>query len=230
MNEKSKGGVKTKILLSAQSLFYTKGYEKTSVENIISEAGVSKGGFYHYFKSKEKLLDELLNMHIEKHVLSWREVIKRHDLNAFEKLKIVFENSAVIKSADPELIITLCMIYKSPENLLLRYKQQKISVELMNREFLPLIYQGIDEGIFRIAFPENVFKILITISSTYFDEICNLLLEFVSSGDISAKDNIKTIYNEINYYFCNVLGMEKEKDVFDGEMIDKFFKNFGKKV
>ena len=50
---------KQEFLDAAQKLFYEQGYDQTSVNTIIDAVGVSKGTFYHYFKSKEDLLDAL---------------------------------------------------------------------------------------------------------------------------------------------------------------------------
>jgi TetR/AcrR family transcriptional repressor of nem operon len=44
-----------KLIATAQGLMHTQGYQPTSVDEIIAAAGVSKGSFYHYFKSKEEL-------------------------------------------------------------------------------------------------------------------------------------------------------------------------------
>ncbi len=51
---------KNKILDSAQDLMLSKGFEATSLEAICKKAGVTKGGFFHYFKSKEDLGKVLL--------------------------------------------------------------------------------------------------------------------------------------------------------------------------
>ncbi len=49
-----------RILQSAKELFAKKGYKNTSVEEIVQQAGISKGGFYFYFKSKSELMKELI--------------------------------------------------------------------------------------------------------------------------------------------------------------------------
>ncbi|GAB6066160.1 TetR/AcrR family transcriptional regulator [Aquifex pyrophilus] len=51
---------KERILLSAKRLFSEKGYYGTSVEEIVRDAGLSKGAFYFYFKSKEDVFKELI--------------------------------------------------------------------------------------------------------------------------------------------------------------------------
>ncbi len=44
-----------KILESAHSLFWSRGYHRTSIDNILEQSGTSKGNFYFHFKSKEEL-------------------------------------------------------------------------------------------------------------------------------------------------------------------------------
>ncbi len=48
-----------KIIDAAWQLFYDKGYEETTVEDIIRASGTSKGSFYHYFESKDSLMGSL---------------------------------------------------------------------------------------------------------------------------------------------------------------------------
>ena len=50
---------KSRIVKSAWNLFYKNGYDDTTVEDIITASKTSKGTFYHYFKSKEGLLNTL---------------------------------------------------------------------------------------------------------------------------------------------------------------------------
>src|SRR6188474_2457999 len=52
---------RTKILDSAIQLFSTRGFNAASVDDICEEAGISKGAFYHHFKSKQLLFLALLD-------------------------------------------------------------------------------------------------------------------------------------------------------------------------
>ncbi|MFN3870483.1 MAG: TetR/AcrR family transcriptional regulator [Aquificaceae bacterium] len=52
---------KDRIIQSAKELFAKMGYNHTSVEDIVRHAGFSKGAFYFYFKSKDQLVQELIN-------------------------------------------------------------------------------------------------------------------------------------------------------------------------
>ena len=61
--------VRRRILSAAVDLFADHGYDATSVSQVISRAGVAKGGFYHHFASKDELLiavyGELINRQLE---------------------------------------------------------------------------------------------------------------------------------------------------------------------
>ena len=51
---------KLELVQIAYRMFLTKGYENTSVDEILEEAGIAKGTFYYYFESKELLLEEVI--------------------------------------------------------------------------------------------------------------------------------------------------------------------------
>lgn len=48
------------ILDAAQSLFFARGWDAVTLADVIAEAGISKGGFYHHFAAKEDLLDAIV--------------------------------------------------------------------------------------------------------------------------------------------------------------------------
>ena len=58
---------KNRIVKAAWNLFYKKGYEQTTVEDIIAASKTSKGTFYHYFKGKEALLNSLSDLFDQKY-------------------------------------------------------------------------------------------------------------------------------------------------------------------
>ena len=49
-------------------MFLTKGYDNTSIDDIIHEAQIAKGTYYYYFESKESTLEEVINMMINEEV------------------------------------------------------------------------------------------------------------------------------------------------------------------
>ena len=84
-------GVPQRVIEAATALFAEQGYESTSVQQIVSRAGVTKGAMYHYFSSKDELLAgtyaqllDLQNAHLV-------DIVGR-DLPALDRVRLVGED------------------------------------------------------------------------------------------------------------------------------------------
>lgn len=75
---------KAKIAKVAWKLFHEKGYDETTIDDIILESGTSKGSFYHYYSSKDELLVSLPEVFDTK----YEEVLQTLDpeMNSYDKL------------------------------------------------------------------------------------------------------------------------------------------------
>ena len=76
---------KKELVNSAYKLFMTKGYENTSVDEIIAEAKIAKGTYYYHFESKEQILEEVVNMMISDGVERAKQILQS-DFKIEEKL------------------------------------------------------------------------------------------------------------------------------------------------
>lgn len=72
------------LLNAAWKLFYEKGYQNTTMEDILQEAHCSKGRFYYYFHAKGELLDSLYELFDEKYEEFYAGIDKNS--NSFEQL------------------------------------------------------------------------------------------------------------------------------------------------
>ena len=61
MNNNTKDNTKTQILEAALHVFVKSGYSKTTMDDIVSESGHSKGAIYHYYSSKKDLFLSLID-------------------------------------------------------------------------------------------------------------------------------------------------------------------------
>jgi AcrR family transcriptional regulator len=68
---------RARVLDAAVELFAQQGYDGTSVTQVITRAGVAKGGFYHHFASKEALLYEVYGDLIRRQLDGMDEIIAR---------------------------------------------------------------------------------------------------------------------------------------------------------
>ena len=74
------------LIHAALVLFDTNGYPRTSVEDIVAKAKVTKGAFYHHFGSKEEVLEIIHNVYVESQIELCTRIISE-DLNPREKLR-----------------------------------------------------------------------------------------------------------------------------------------------
>ncbi len=77
---------KEKILEVAEELFGQKGFSGTSISDIASAAGVSKSLIFHYFESKNKIIENLLNSKLSKIEESISEIFEDKNLASIEKI------------------------------------------------------------------------------------------------------------------------------------------------
>ena len=127
-----------KILDASLKLFLEKGYEETTVLDIISEmGGLTRGAFYHHFKSKEEVFDSLCEiLFYESNPF---EKAKSHkELNGLEKLKCVLRTS-FDETEHHQLSMASMQLMGSPAFL-------KKLIE-SNQELAPMYQELIEEGI-----------------------------------------------------------------------------------
>ena len=77
---------KNEIIDTAAALFELKGYEQCSVNDILTAIGIAKGTFYHYFKSKEEVLDAVIAKTMDQITQQVRSVEANPGLSPEEKL------------------------------------------------------------------------------------------------------------------------------------------------
>lgn len=62
MTEKT---TRTRIIEAADQLFYRQGYEQTSFADVAAAVGITRGNFYHHFKSKDEILDAVIGVRLD---------------------------------------------------------------------------------------------------------------------------------------------------------------------
>lgn len=65
---------RSQIMDASQHLFLTKGYEATTIKDIMGAVDIAKGTLYHHFSSKEAILVALVNRTVERSVAAAKEV------------------------------------------------------------------------------------------------------------------------------------------------------------
>lgn len=151
------------ILDAAQRLVYTKGYEQMSIQDILNELKISKGAFYHYFDSKNALLEALIDQMREEALPIIMPIVNAPDLLALEKLHRFFDTAARWKTARKDYILSLVRVWYADENALLRQKIQASQIKWATPLLGKIVCQGVQEGVFNTAFPDQIGELVLSL-------------------------------------------------------------------
>ncbi len=155
---------KQELLKIAYDLFLSRGYENTSVDTIIEEAGIAKGTYYYYFESKEAMLEEVCMMMIDGETENAMQIVNA-DIPIPQKI------IGIISSFRPEQKEkTITDTLNSSENILMHDKVNKRIIEVVAPILTKVAEQGIEEGVLSC---DNVYervRMLLIVSNTLFDD------------------------------------------------------------
>jgi len=150
--------LKNKIINSASKLFMDKGYEKTSVQDIMNDCKVSKGGLYHHFASKEDIMLTIVDKVIDDISISIVRVFKDKKLTPTEKLLIWIKQKTDITATNKKLIIR---IFESNKHVLIREEY----LNKLRKKIYPLLIKnardGVKTGEFKMKYPEEMMKLIL---------------------------------------------------------------------
>ncbi|MCD4820088.1 MAG: TetR/AcrR family transcriptional regulator [Candidatus Cloacimonetes bacterium] len=171
------------ILQKAQELFFKQGYNHTSVNMVIEALSISKGAFYHYFKSKEELLDCLAEEFTQKIINLIEKITNNPNLNAIEKLNRMYKESGNYKVENIDFIMTMTEALYNSKNLLLRYKFDHKTVNDVLPFMTAIFQQGQDEGVFNIDNPEATARIVLLLGVNIGEHNAKLLLQLKNNPE-----------------------------------------------
>ena len=147
------------ILDVAFRLFMEKGFEHTSIQDIIDNlGGLSKGAIYHHFKSKEDILVAVTEKMTAESNRMLAVIRDRSDLSGKEKLKTIFKTS--ISQSVQSDIFTVAPDFQNNPKLLFSLLHDTIDNAAPNY-ILPIIRQGISDGSIKTDYPEQLAELIL---------------------------------------------------------------------
>lgn len=148
------------ILNTAQRLFVEIGYEKTSMQNIMDETGLSKGAIYHHFKSKEEIFNVVAERIGEENVSRFEEIRRDGTLTGKEKLEKLFRSSLLHPNQEKMLKMVPYLV-DNPRILAAEVKE--ILGYTVPEIILPLLKEGNADGSFAVEDPEMTAEVLVVL-------------------------------------------------------------------
>lgn len=199
-----------KIIETSTQLFIEKGYEQTSIQDILDALSLSKGGLYHHFKSKEEILEVVMHKRAQYISEALNEIILNTKAkNAKEKLKKILH----YLSADTETHLLDTVLTSQVKNPYFVVNGLQTCVKQDAPIIRKLIESGIEDGSLQITQPELCAEIFL------------LLLNFWINPVLFARDLVET-RKRLSYLqslMC-LVGM----DVIDNDFIDLIINGYDK--
>jgi TetR/AcrR family transcriptional repressor of nem operon len=95
-----KDSARDKIIEHAAQIIHRKGFNNTGIQEILQSAGVPKGSFYFYFKSKEDLGLALIDHYAETLGSRWQPILGASEMRPLQRLERFFEESRIRHEQD----------------------------------------------------------------------------------------------------------------------------------
>jgi AcrR family transcriptional regulator len=156
----------------AQRLVQTKGYEAMSIQDVLNELEASKGAFYHYFDSKQALLEAVVERFADSTIAGLAAVLDDPKLPALRKLERFFAGIARRKAEQKKLVLAIIEVWNSDGNAIVREKLRRLTVSRMVPLLAAVIKQGSDEGVFHVASPDETATVFVSLMLG-FQELAN---------------------------------------------------------
>src|SRR6195256_4568608 len=160
----------------AQRLVQTKGYEAMSIQDVLNELEASKGAFYHYFDSKQALLEAVVERFSDGALATLGPVLRDPHLPAVRKLEKVFAGIARWKADQKELVLAIMEVWNSDGNAIVREKLRRLTERVMVPLLSAVVRQGVNEGAFSVDSPDETATVLVSLMEGFQQQASNLLI------------------------------------------------------
>lgn len=176
-----------KILDAAERSFIEKGYDQTSLQDIITATGLSKGAIYHHFTSKEDIFYYVCDRIGQRNAEVLSKVRDDPALNGLDKLRAIFK-----ASLQPERQAKMfCMMpYLMDNAKFLATEMRTIFEEVVPGFVEPIIRQGVADGSIHTDHPKELAEAMMMLSDVWI----NPIVRPTSPEEIAARC---AVYNQL---------------------------------
>lgn len=179
---------RNEILDVAERLFCANGYDNTSTNDILAEIGIARGTLYYHFKSKEDILDAMIDRILDEIIRKARDIALNESMPVLERLtRTVLAANVDTKTGD----MILEQVHK-PQNALMHAKMQEKLLSRLIPLFVKIIEDGISQKLMQTDYPEDTIHMLLLYSNSVFDDSIQyseeekkrMVLAFISNTEV----------------------------------------------
>jgi AcrR family transcriptional regulator len=163
LNPEAYAGRRDLFVDAATVLIQTRGYEQLSIADILATTDSSKGAFYHYFDSKQDLLEAVIDRITDTALAAAEPVALDPALPAIEQLKTLFTTIAGWKNARKELMLALLEVWLSDDNIVVREMLRRQAATRVAPLLARIVAKGKAEGAFTVDEPAETANVIMAV-------------------------------------------------------------------
>jgi AcrR family transcriptional regulator len=187
---------RSEILEAAMRLFIERGYDATSINHIIGRAGISKGAFYHYFHSKEDLVEALAARYAAEAAAAARPILEDEALDPFSRLSAFLASMRQQKVEQAaELRTTFEPLFRR-ENLQLYHRSQTAVVAIVRPILAEIIAQGVREKCFDVSDPDAAAEVTLGLMVSTRDMLVDL---YNARSEVERRHHFERVLARMRY-------------------------------
>lgn len=157
---------RNEILDAADELFNLKGFDGTSTNDILEKVGIARGTLYHHFKSKENIMDALIERYGVRLLSAAQKIASDKSLPVDERIIRAVMAMNISSESSKEIMEHI----HKPQNALMHQKIQKLIINGITPILTEIILEGIEQKLFETPFPYECTEMLVTYANTVFDD------------------------------------------------------------
>jgi AcrR family transcriptional regulator len=129
----------------------------------------SRGAFYHYFDSKQALLEAVIDRFVDGAMATLAPVMKDPNLPALRKLEQIFSGIATWKAERKKLTLAILQVWISDSNAIVREKLRRLTVTRLVPLLSTIVEQGVAEGTVSASSPAETARVLVSLMQGFQD-------------------------------------------------------------
>ncbi|MFF2177775.1 TetR/AcrR family transcriptional regulator [Lysinibacillus sp. NPDC058147] len=157
---------RNEILDAADELFGQKGFDGTSTNDILEKVGIARGTLYYHFKSKEDIMDALIDRYNTQILDAANGIAADKSIPIHERIVRVVMALNISGENGKEIIDHI----HKPQNALMHQKIQKVIINGLPPILTEIIREGIEQGLFSTPYPYECMEMIVAYTNTVFDD------------------------------------------------------------
>ena len=153
---------------TAEELFNAHGYYETQISDIVKTIGVAQGTFYYYFKSKEDIVEAIVQRKVEQVVAETEDIVVAKDIDSPHKMSSIV--NTVLASVHDRFGLIFEYLYSEQNLHILDKLGRQVSVKFA-APLKNVIEEGIEQGCFKVAYPEETVDFILQIVRVLLDSL-----------------------------------------------------------